>query len=489
MLQFKLLPCKISVTIVARVIGDYSLPDGTPFFKHEGGRYVMGVDGKDLKSAAILRAQQLSLIADQRSREGEDMEQEMQVLFRHLSDFIPSTTAGVFGLYRYPAKFIPQVVSFIMERYSRPHIWVLDPFAGSGTTGLVARLYGCHYEMWDLNPLLEVLHQVATMKPPKVHVEDLVRQMASYSNQWLPEWRNLTYWYPEKVLPLLGRLWGYYHALDDSPVKCLIVVPLLKVSRLFSYNDLQRQKLSRSPRATQRVETLMAGGWQERLLSLLADEIYKVLGKLQEYQNMMVQRNMDGKQVKAIIKAGVDTVTLSHQTQEHRWDFLITSPPYLQAHEYIRCVKLDLFWLGYSEEEIRAIAKLELPYRSIPTVPIYSETFERWRSQIDEPSLLRLYDNYFYGVLGALTALSEQIRQRMFIFVGRASIRSQPVPIDRIFTEHFTALGWKHEATLIDKIVARTLFKAEVNPATGLQDHRMAAEHLVILCRRGKYGE
>jgi len=449
----------------------------------------MGVDGKDLKSAAILRAQQLSLIADQRSREGEDMEQEMQVLFRHLSDFIPSTTAGVFGLYRYPAKFIPQVVSFIMERYSRPHIWVLDPFAGSGTTGLVARLYGCHYEMWDLNPLLEVLHQVATMKPPKVHVEDLVRQMASYSNQWLPEWRNLTYWYPEKVLPLLGRLWGYYHALDDSPVKCLIVVPLLKVSRLFSYNDLQRQKLSRSPRATQRVETLMAGGWQERLLSLLADEIYKVLGKLQEYQNMMVQRNMDGKQVKAIIKAGVDTVTLSHQTQEHRWDFLITSPPYLQAHEYIRCVKLDLFWLGYSEEEIRAIAKLELPYRSIPTVPIYSETFERWRSQIDEPSLLRLYDNYFYGVLGALTALSEQIRQRMFIFVGRASIRSQPVPIDRIFTEHFTALGWKHEATLIDKIVARTLFKAEVNPATGLQDHRMATEHLVILCRRGKYGE
>jgi hypothetical protein len=448
----------------------------------------MGIKGKSSK--CTLRGQQMPLISDdQRPNEGEDMEQEMQVLFRHLSDFIPSTTAGVFGLYRYPAKFIPQVVSFIMERYSRPQMWVLDPFAGSGTTGLVARLYGCHYEMWDLNPLLEVLHQVATMKPPKVRVEGLVRQMASYPDQWLPEWRNLAYWYPEKVLPLLGRLWGYYHALDDSPVKSLIVVPLLKLSRLLSYNDLQRQKLSRSPRATQRVEALMAGDWQERLLSLLADEIYKVLGKLQEYQGMMAQRNMDGKRVEAIVKAGVDTVTLSHQAQERRWDFLITSPPYLQAHEYIRCAKLDLFWLGYSGEEIRALAKLELPYRSVPAVPIYSETFERWQSQIDEPSLRRLYDNYFYGVLGALTALSERVRQRMFLFVGRASIRSQPIPIDRIFTEHLTALGWEHEATLIDKIVARTLFKAEVNPATGLKDHRMATEHLVILRRRNEHGE
>jgi hypothetical protein len=33
------------------------------------------------------------------------------------------------------------------------------------------------------------------------------------------------------------------------------------------------------------------------------------------------------------------------------------------------------------------------------------------------------------------------------------------------------------------------LFKAEVNPATGLKDHRMATEHLVILRRRNEHGE
>ncbi len=371
-----------------------------------------------------------------------------------------------------------------MEHYIQPQSWVLDPFAGSGTTGLVARLYGCHYEMWDLNPLLEVLHRVTTLKTPKVQVKELVKQMASYPNQWLPKWQNLPYWYPEGLLPFLGRLWGYYQSLDDSPTKWLIVVPLLKLSRLFSYNDLQRQKLSRSPRAEQRVAELMSGDWRERLLSMLADEIYKVLGKLQEYHQILVRCGHRVGQVEAIVRAGVDTVALSQEMHEREWDCLITSPPYLQAHEYIRCAKLDLFWLGYSEAEIRALAKLELPYRHLPPVPVHSETFERWRAQISESSLRRLYENYFYGVLGALTALSGHVRQRIFLFVGRASIRSQPVPIDRIFVEHFTALGWEHEVTLVDKIVARTMFKAEVNPATGLKDNRMATEHLVIL-RRG----
>ncbi|MGQ9627478.1 MAG: hypothetical protein ACUVV0_11310 [Anaerolineae bacterium] len=49
--------------------------------------------------------------------------------------------------------------------------------------------------------------------------------------------------------------------------------------------------------------------------------------------------------------------------------------------------------------------------------------------------------------------------------------------------EHFTALDWKNEETLIDKIVGRVLFSPQVNPATGLPDRRMRAEHLVVLKR------
>src|SRR3972149_9112828 len=90
---------------------------------------------------------------------------ERAVSFRALVPEIPSTTYATFGLYKYPAKFIPQVSAYALRTYSRPGMSVFDPFAGYGTVGIVARVYGNSYELWDLNPLLNNLHSVAVMRP------------------------------------------------------------------------------------------------------------------------------------------------------------------------------------------------------------------------------------------------------------------------------------------------------------------------------------
>ena len=102
---------------------------------------------------------------------------------------------------------------------------------------------------------------------------------------------------------------------------------------------------------------------------------------------------------------------------------------------------------------------------------------------IKEPHLLKMYDRYFWGVLGALTRLQGNIKSRMFFFVGSANVRNQNIPLHQIFVEHFTALGWKHEATFSDEIVSKRLFSYRVNPATGKADSRMAREQLVVLKR------
>jgi DNA modification methylase len=64
------------------------------------------------------------------------------VIFRDLMPEIPSTTYATFGLYKYPAKFIPQVIAYALTNYGRPGMSVIDPFAGYGTVGMVARLCG-----------------------------------------------------------------------------------------------------------------------------------------------------------------------------------------------------------------------------------------------------------------------------------------------------------------------------------------------------------
>lgn len=403
------------------------------------------------------------------------------VSFRKAVPRIPTTTHSVFNLYRYPAKFIPQAVAYVIDHYATKATSVLDPFAGSGTTGLVARLYGLNYELWDLNPLLKVLHEIAIMRPPLVEPAQVVNEMRRTRHRWRPEWKRLDYWFPEEALKLLEEAWGYYHHLEDAALRALITVPLLKVTKLFSFNDPQRQKLSKSPKSVERVRSLMQGDYKERFYSIIQQELINVQNRLEQYQSLLP----DTSSLEGRIYAGVDSLEMARTLPEGTsWDILITSPPYLQAQEYIRYSKLELFWLGYSEKEVRELGKREFPYQKVEPFPIFSETYELIRSRIQEPSLLQMYDHYFYAVLGTLTQLAAHVQQHLFLFVGQASVRGQRVPIDTIFTEHFQHLGWKHEKTLVDTIQARVLFRSQVNPATGLEDQRMPTEHMVILKRK-----
>lgn len=400
---------------------------------------------------------------------------ETPVVFRKLARDIPSTTYATFGLYRYPAKFIPQVIAYALKTYTSPGMSAFDPFAGYGTVGTVARLYGNDYELWDLNPLLEHLHDVTVMGPVKLNVNILVKRMTAYRKTFTPDWPNLAYWFPDEFLPMLYRAWGFYHSLSDEKAKRVLLVPLLKTTRYFSYNDERRQKLSRSFVANKRIDALFGRDWQSMFYKMIYDGVYEIQKKLQEYQGL------EPKHVKSIIKAGVDTFLLDLE-REH--DVLITSPPYLQAQEYIRATKMDLFWLGYTEAVIKELGKKEIPYRDVQTCSIHSSTYHECLDQINEPHLRRIFEQYFFGVLGALTRLQKKVRNYLLLFVGPATIRTKAIPIDRIFTEHFKALGWRHEVTLIDTIVARAMFFYKANPATGLRDKRMLTEHLVVLSRK-----
>ncbi|MHA1616207.1 MAG: hypothetical protein ACTSX9_02755 [Candidatus Njordarchaeales archaeon] len=396
---------------------------------------------------------------------------EREVLFRSMVD-IPSTTYGTFGLYRYPAKFIPHVIAYVLETYAKPKMKVFDPFAGYGTAGIVSRIYGYDYELWDLNPLLEVFHEIATLEPKELDIRNLLQQMRTCKEEFVPNWSNLNYWFPKEFLPLLYKAWGFYHSLEDIYAKLVLTIPLLKTTRYFSYDDIQRQKLSKSPKSVKRINSLLRSGWRTKFYQMIGEETKKVLKGIEEYWKL------SPKNVEAIIRAGIDT--LSTELNEDK-DILITSPPYLQSHEYIRQAKMDLFWLGFSENFIKELSKLEIPYRDVRPFTVHSETFENWRNEIEEDHLRKVFERYFWGVLGALTRLEKRITSYLFLFVGRPSLRGEPVPIDQIFVEHFTSLGYEHEETLKDTIVSRRLFAYRKNPATGIEDKRTKTENLVIL--------
>ncbi len=397
---------------------------------------------------------------------------KVHILFRNTIPEIPSTTYGTF--YRYPAKFIPQVIAYALKKYAKPGAKIFDPFAGYGTVGLVSRIYGYEYELWDLNPMIEFIHKTALMDLPRVNITDLLKELRNSKEEFVPKWSNLNYWFPEEFIYLLSKAWGFVHSLDNE-IKYILLIPLLKATRYFSYADEKVHKLYKSKHSKKKVEELLKKDWERQFYTMLEKEIHVLLKKIREYNYLKP------KEVRYVIKSGIDTL---EARLDHDVNILITSPPYLQAQEYIRSTKLELFWLGYDEDYIRELTKKEIPYRPVNQIKIYSEKYYKFRDKIKENHLKELYDRYFNAILNVFSSLGENVTDYMCIFVGPAKIRTIPIPIDDIIIEHLREFGWSHEVTFIDTIVSRSMFESKVNPASGEKDSRIKTEHLVVLKRR-----
>jgi len=398
---------------------------------------------------------------------------KIPIIFRNTIPEIPTTTYGTFAIYRYPAKFIPQIVAYVLKNYGKPGIKVFDPFAGYGTVGLVSRVYGYDYVLWELNPIINVIHDTAIMRKAEIDLPKLMQDIKKSREEFIPKWSNLDYWFPEDFLPLLSKVWGFAHSLTGDD-KYLLLIPLLRVTRYFSYSDEKIHKLYKSKYSKEKIEKLLKTDWKAKFFSMLENEIRTLLSKIAEYNHL------NPKHVKYEIKAGVDTLETS---LDEEVDILITSPPYMQAQEYIRSTKLELFWLGYDEDYIKMLSKREIPYRPVSKIEILSKKYYEFREKIKDDELKELYDRYFNAILKAFSTLGEKVKDYMFIFVGPAKIRANPIPIDDIIIEHLRELGWIHEVTFIDKIVSHAMFESKINPASGIKDGRIETEHLVVLKR------
>jgi len=109
--------------------------------------------------------------------EGEPMEYpeiDFRRLANELSDGrkIPNTTYLTHAIHKHPAIFIPHIPSYFIRQFTtsraedgdRP--LVLDPFSGSGTTGLEAKINGRDYLGVEINPLSRLVSEVATSPIP-----------------------------------------------------------------------------------------------------------------------------------------------------------------------------------------------------------------------------------------------------------------------------------------------------------------------------------
>jgi len=394
---------------------------------------------------------------------------EKDVSFRALVDEIPSTSYSTHGSYYYPARFIPQVVRYALNEYTSLNDWVVDPFAGSGTVGIESLLTNRNALLFDINPMTKILVEAKTVLNPNWTLLYEKSQKLLLSNEmFIPKWTHLKYWYPKNILEILSKMWYYYY-LDPDP---LMLLALLKTSKKFSYADDQVPKLFKSKIKIAYVEEL-----QGRNLPLIIHRFYMDSLK-QVYERALSFSSLyKGGTVETVITNGEPDYD-SYISTDRQFKLLVTSPPYGQAHEYIRSVKLELAWLNYTDSQITNLGKLEIPYNKSPNFEVNSEIYDDYRTKVPEKTK-KLYETYFKSVLYHLSGSSQLISKNghACIFIGNATFSGLEIPFSQVFIEHLSSLGFEHVVTLKDKIKSRKLFTGRNN----LSPNGMSHEYLVIL--------
>ena len=358
------------------------------------------------------------------------------VSFRELVPEITDTGYLTHAIVSYPAKFIPQVVRYAINTYTKEGDWIVDPFAGSGTVGVEAYLCKRNAVLLDLNLLLNHIMPLKIYRDKerlrKEHLLKLLDGMhGSTQHRFIPSWSNVQYWYAPEILDLLSQYWGYVYSIEQEGYSAIIKTSLLKVSKRFSYTEHRTPKLARSKRKLAAIEELLRKNWKDQLIEIVYDHALKTLGNINDFV-MHTQHHQN--QVE--FQGGVDS---SYIEVPRECDALITSPPYLQAQEYIRSTKLDLFWLGHTEDEVRELSRLEIPYRKADRI-IHTETLDKVREKLTRKDLNNRLDSYFCHTINALENSMNRLKPNAAacIFVGNPRIDGITVELWRILMEYFS---------------------------------------------------
>jgi hypothetical protein len=404
-----------------------------------------------------------------------------------LSTNIEDVLKGLYALYMYPARFPTKIfdVFFSAIDLKGP---LFDPFAGSGSLALASYFKGFDSIVWDLNPMIYVLVDAGLKLIGGYDLRKVlgrIEEAMSYGKPYLPN--GAEYWWCQEGLDLIGRIWGFFRdnlALFNPTTKefepyedswSLYAVVALYSSRKLSYADDNVPKWYKSKLKIDKIMKKFLGNDVRDLFKHYVVKKVKALYQAQE----KVTRPSHEKEPTIVVKA-VDAVT-THDYPE-KVVGVLTSPPYIQAQEYIRSFSWELRLLGVSETMVSELRRLEIPYRPPAELKIESPTYYEVLDAIEEPKLKRLVESYFTNTLMVLEKACKSIEGGgiMGIFVGEATVRGKAVPIVKIIKEHLTSELQMTEISgmeVEDKIKRRRLFKKRKNS----NPNGIEIEHLVFL--------
>ena len=348
--------------------------------------------------------------------------------------------------FKYPCKFIPEIPRWAIKKYATEGTIIFDPFSGSGTTLLESIINGYDSYGTEIDDVAKLLIKVKTTKLTTSEVEEMSmivdniidRIEEDSTNIIIPDINNMNHWFPDENINQLGQIRFYINQINNKNIKDFLLICLASIIRKCSFADDSSPK----PYVSSKVKKIPSNPKKEFKVIY---EKYKIgMEKLIELNN---------ENSALIVKGNALDVNLDKKV-----DLIITSPPYINAFDYARTMRLENLWLGYlTESEITKKKKLYVGTENIKKV----EEIENLEI-LDESKLLKEYYTKIFKIDEKRALIVKRFFQDMktnleemykilnkngyyCIVIGNSTIRDVKVESWKVLRDLALKIGFKVE--------------------------------------------
>ena len=385
-----------------------------------------------------------------------------------MRESIPNVDYATHGIHSYTAKLIPHIARHYIGLYTKRDELVLDPFVGSGTTLLEANLLGRNAIGVDINPLAKLISEVKTTPIDIIMLECAVEHVVKGLAETKPvdhvNFPNIDYWFGEKAQKDLARIKSTIEALrvDLEPrIYNFLLVCFSSIIRRSSYADPRIAKTYKSKRMVRKIED----NWYPRPMELFKYALDRNCGRMKNFCKMV---NANHSYARVFHGDAREVSSLLQRNGIGKADFIITSPPYINAQDYFRSYKLELYWLGLcTPEQLRLLRQKSIGTESILGFKGDSELEDQVEilgtvcqkiSKIN-PTKSSIVCKYFSNMRLAIEEFNKVLREdgHLCMVTGSNRICGVLVPTYEIIVQMAEARGLKLVELAKDKIRNRRL--------------------------------
>lgn len=349
------------------------------------------------------------------------------------------------GMFKYPCKFIPEIPRWGIKKYmNKKNGIVFDPFSGSGTTLLEANVHGITAYGTEIDDIAKLIIKVKTTAMNEEQISKLDSEYSnvieSISNEsvkaFLPSIENLEHWFSKVTITELGRMKTYIDSIEDDTICDFFKLCMVSIIKRVSNADdtspkpYVSNKIVKIPPTVEKEFSSVFKRYKQMVIDLL---------EVDEFGNSYI----------------IDGDALDFSCPE-KIELAITSPPYINAFDYGRTMRLENLWLNTLTEEMlrekknqyvgtekinskEEIINLDILQKSVLLQEYYSQIVS-----IDEKRAL-IVKKFFEDMETNLYQVYSQMNKggKYIIVIGNSSIRKVNVESWKVIEQIAHKIGFK----------------------------------------------